>query len=317
VSERPAAGASAGLLTRLTLVAAIWGGTFIAGRVASMAMSAPAAALWRYLIAVVVLVAYVYWREGGLPRLSRQQWLGVTLLGATGVAAYNLCFMFGLERVSASRGALIVALNPAMTMVGGALFLGEPLTRARVFGIALALVGVAIVLGHGNPLGLFEGHVGLGELAMFGCVLAWSSYTLLGKRILAGMSPLVATTYAALTGALMLFVATLAANDLALPPASTQVWLALAFLGAFGTAVAFVWFYDGVRAIGPARTAIFINLVPVFAVGLGVALLGEPLEASMLVGGAIVVAGVWLLNRPSPAPVGASPAPSAGRQPCA
>jgi drug/metabolite transporter (DMT)-like permease len=317
VTDKAAAMLSPGLLVRLTLVAAIWGGTFIAGRVASMAMSAPAAALWRYVLAVLVLLAYVYWREGGLPRLSRAQWLGVTLLGATGVAAYNLCFMFGLERVSASRGSLIVALNPAMTMIGGALFLGEPLTRVRVLGIVLALTGVAIVLGHGNPLGLFEGHAGIGELAMFGCVLAWSSYTLLGKRILAGMSPLVATTYASLTGAALLFLATLVSGDLALPPASPQVWLALCFLGAFGTAVAFVWFYDGVRAIGPARTAIFINLVPVFAVGLGVLLLGEPLEASMLVGGAIVVAGVWLLNRPVAGRTPVATASRAERQPCA
>lgn len=291
------------LLAKLVAVAAIWGGTFIAGRVASLAMAAPTAALWRYLVASAALVAFVAWRERGLPRLTRDQWLGVTLLGASGVAAYNLFFMFGLERVPASRGSLIMALNPAVIMLGGVLFLGEPFTRARVAGIALALVGVAIVLGHGNPLGLFAGHVGIGEAALFGCVLSWATYTLVGKRVLAGLSPLVATTYAALVGTGLLALACAVSGDLAFPPSDAKVWIALGFLGVFGTAVGFVWFYDGVIAIGPARTAVFINLVPVFAIVFGVLLLGERVEAAMLVGGAIVVAGIWIINRPQAGPV--------------
>jgi drug/metabolite transporter (DMT)-like permease len=295
--------APSGLLLRLTAVAAIWGGTFIAGRVASLAMGAPEAALWRYVVACVVLVAFAFWREGGLPRLTRTQAIAVAFLGLTGIAAYNLCFMWGLERVPASRGSLIMALNPAAIMLGGALFLGEPLTRARVLGVVVALVGVAIVLGHGNPAELFTGHVGWGEGALFGCVLAWAAYTLIGKRVLGGLSPLAATTYASLAGVAFLLVANVFTGSLALPPAEPRVWVALLFLGAIGTALAFVWFYDGVLTIGPARTAVFINLVPVFAIAFGVLLLGEKLEAPMLIGGAIVVAGIYILNRhPAPAP---------------
>ena len=105
-------------------------------------MAPPAAALWRYLVASVALVGVAFLLEGGLPRLSGRQWLGVTLLGVTGVALFNLCFMYGLERVSASRASLIVALNPAATLIGAALFLREPLTRNKSVGIAVALVGV-------------------------------------------------------------------------------------------------------------------------------------------------------------------------------
>lgn len=283
---------------KLVLVATIWGGTFIAGRVAAGEMPAPTAALWRYLIACAALLLLSWRLEGGLPALSRQQSLGVVLLGMTGVAAYNLLFMFGLERVPASRGSLIMAFNPVATLLGAALFLGEPLTRYRFAGILLALLGVAIVLGHGHPLELFSGHVGIGELALFGCAMAWATYTLLGKRILQGLSPLAATTYAALTGTALLLIAAAASGDLFVPQASLKGWICLAYLGVFGTAVAFVWFYDGVKVLGPARTAVFINLVPVAAVTLGVLLLGEPLELSMLTGGALVILGVFIINRP-------------------
>jgi len=291
--------------SKLMLVAIIWGGTFIAGRVAANEMPAPTAALWRYLIACGALLLLSWRLEGGLPVLSRQQWVGVILLGMTGVAAYNLLFMFGLERVPASRGSLIMAFNPVATLLGAALFLGEPLTRYRVAGILLALLGVAIVLGHGHPLQLFTGHVGVGEVALLGCAMAWATYTLLGKRILQGLSPLAATTYAALTGVAILAIAAALSGDLIVPQASLIGWICLAYLGVFGTAVAFVWFYDGVKVLGPARTAVFINLVPVAAVTLGVLLLGEPLEMSMLSGGALVILGVFIINRPTP------PAPAA------
>ena len=284
---------------KLVLVAILWGGTFIAGRVAAAEMPAPTAALWRFLVASTALLALSWRLDGGLPALSRQQWIGVTLLGLTGVAAYNLLFMFGLERVPASRGSLIMAFNPVATLLGAALFLHEPLTRYRVVGILVALMGVTIVLGHGNPLNLFTGQVGIGEAALLGCSLAWVTYTLLGKSILRGLSPLAASTYAALTGTVVLALAAFVTGNLLVPQASLQGWASLVFLGVFGTAVAFVWFYEGVRAIGPARTAVFINLVPVAAVTLGVLLLGEPLELSMLTGGALVILGVFIINRPA------------------
>ena len=305
------ASATSALYAKLVAVAAIWGGTFIAARVVAPQMSAPAASLWRYIVATVALVAFVLVYERGLPRLDRRQWIGVVLLGATGVALYNLFFMAGLEKIPASRGSLIVALNPAVTLVAAAVLFGEPFTRMRVAGILVALFGVVLVLGHGNPLDLFRGRVGLGEVQIFCAVLSWAAYTLIGKRLLAALSPLAATTYAAICGTAILAVVTVLAGDLALPPSTWQAWTAFAFLGVFGTGVAFVWFYEGVRRLGPARTAVFVNLVPVFAIVLGVVLLGEHVDASMIVGGALVVAGVWLLNRPgtpavSPAAAGAA-----------
>ena len=283
---------------RLVLVATMWGGTFIAGRVAAAQMTAPMAALWRYVIATVALLALSFVIERGLPRLSRRQWIGVCMLGATGVMAYNLCFMFGMETVSASRGSLIIATVPAATLLGGALFLHEPLTLRRVTGVLIALLGVAVELGHGNPLMLFGGHSGIGEVALFGGVLAWAAYTLIGKRLLTEMSPLAATTYAALTGTVMLALVCAVNGDLMLPQVTYKAWFALAYMGVFGTAIAFVWFYDGVRAIGPARSMVFVNLVPIFAIAFAMLLLGETLEWSMVAGAALVIAGVFIINRP-------------------
>lgn len=299
LAAMPPASAPWPVYLKLVGVAAIWGATFVAGRIATAEMPASTAALWRYVFASLVLVVAAFALERGLPRLSARQWLGVTLLGATGVAAYNLCFMWGLKTVPAGRASLLVALNPAATLVGAALFFGERLTRRNVAGIVIALAGAAIVIGRGDPLALLRGGLGTGELLILGCVASWSAFTLVAKRLMAGLSPLAITVYASLTGTLMLAAATLLEGAAAVPhDASMAAWLALAFLGAFGTAVAFVWYNDGVRRLGAARAPVFINLVPVFAVVLGALLLGERIDASMVAGGVLVLAGVYTLNAP-------------------
>ena len=286
------------IYAKLVLGALFWGGAYVASRIATGEMTAIAAALWRYVVAAIALVGISFALDRGLPRLSGRQWVGVALLGATGVAIFNLCFMFGLERVTASRASLIMALNPAVTLLGAAWLLREPLTRRNAVGIAVALLGVLVVLSHGRPLTLLNGDIGIGDVVLLGCPVSWALYTLLGKTMLKGLSPIAATTYAALTGTAMLGTVAAVTGDLGVPTVSWRAWGAIAFVGFFSTAVAFVWFYEAVRSIGPARTSVFINLVPVSAITLGVLILGERVDVSIVAGGALIVFGVWLLNRP-------------------
>jgi drug/metabolite transporter (DMT)-like permease len=279
-------------------VPAIWGGTFIAGRVVALAVPAAVGALMRYVVALAALLVAVRWLEGGLPRLTRKQLLGTALLGATGILAYNLFFLGALARLPASRTSLIIALNPVVTISAASLLLGEHMSARRWLGVAIALLGVWIVVSRGDVLGSVGGAVGAGELLMFGGVCSWAAYTLIGRRVLEGLTPLAATTFASLWGTLMLaVVAAPQLPGLAVVAIDAQVLLSVLYLGVLGTAVAFVWYYQAVQRLGAARTVIFNNLVPLFGAGFGVLLLGEPLLPSMLVGGVIAVAGVMLVSR--------------------
>jgi len=283
---------------KLVAVPAIWGGTFIAGRILALALPAAVGSLLRYVVALAALVFAAHWLEGGLPRLTRRQLVGTVLLGATGILAYNLFFLGALARLPASRTSLIIALNPVVTIAAASLLLGERMSPRRWLGVAVALAGVWIVVSRGDVLGSVTGSVGVGELLMFGGVCSWAAYTLIGRRVLTGLTPLAATTYASLWGTAMLAVVAapdlLASEraDLTLP-----VVLSALYLGLLGTAVAFVWYYQAVQRLGASRTVIFNNLVPVFGATFGVLLLGEPLLPSMLLGGAVAVAGVMLVSR--------------------
>jgi drug/metabolite transporter (DMT)-like permease len=287
-----------GVYLRLAMVPAIWGGTFIAGRVLALALPPTVGALLRFAVACLALLIAAFALEGGLPRLDRRQLMATLALGATGVLAYNLLFLGALSRMPASRTSLIVALNPAVTIAAASLLFGERLSPVRWTGVGLALLGVWIVVTRGQPLAAAGEALGAGEWMMFGAICAWAAYTLIGRSVLAGLTPLAATTWAALFGTAMLLV--VAAPDLgqveraAITPG---VLAAVAYLGLLGTGLAFVWYYRALQVLGPSRTVIFNNLVPVFGAGFGVGLLGEPLTASMLLGGAIALTGVMIVTR--------------------
>ncbi len=288
-----------GIYLRLTCVPMLWGGTFIAGRVISAHLPPATAGFIRFVFATLALLAALHFTEGlrALTTLTRRQLLGTMALGATGILMYNLLFFTALSVLPAGRTSLIIALNPVVTLLLAAVLMGERLHFTRWLGVALALLGVWVVVTRGD-LSQIAQSVGKGELSMFGAVCAWAVYTLLGRKLLQGLSPVLATLWAAIWGTL--FLGLLALRDIPHVHAASftpEVWAGLVFLGVFGTAVAFVWYYEGIRQLGAARTVVFNNLVPIFGVLLGWLILGEALSVSLLVGGVMAVGGVFLVNR--------------------
>jgi drug/metabolite transporter (DMT)-like permease len=285
---------------KLVFVALCWGGTFIAGHVIAVAMPPGLAATCRFIVAVLMMFALVWKTEGGIPRLTRQQFLLTAALGATGIFAYNAFFFQALAMMPAGRTALFVSLNPVMTALLLALLFGERLGARKWAGIAIAFAGAAIIIARGDLLGAardLSSALGKGELFMLGAVLSWATYTIIGRSAMKTLSPLVSTSYASLWGLLML--AALAVPELPGFDWSRVTWPvfgALLYMGAFGTVIGFVWYYEGVKRIGASRAAIFTNLVPVFGVLLSALMLGEALTLSMVTGGLLAVAGVTLMN---------------------
>jgi drug/metabolite transporter (DMT)-like permease len=283
-------------------MAACWGGQFVAGRTVAPLLPPFTAGAIRIALALAILLLLVRVLEDGLPRLDGRGLAAMAALGFTGVFVWNACFFPALERVPAGRGALIMALNPVGTALGMALIFHERLTPVRWLGIVLAAAGAVVVISRGDLPSLFTGALGPGELALFGTVLAWVSYTLIGRGVLARISPLATTTWAAVFGGAMLAVAALFEQPwAAIAALPWRGWLSIGYIALFGTVLAFLFFSEGVRRIGASRTAIFINFVPVFGVTFAALVLGEPVLASMVVGGAMVIGGVLLTNRVRPA----------------
>lgn len=283
---------------KLIAAMAMWGGTWIAGRVIAQELSAPlAVASLRFVLSGLAVGGFMLLSEGRLPvPQTGGDWGLIWALGFFGIFLYGLCFFFGLQRIPAGRGALVVALNPVVIVITAWLIGKERMTLQKAIGSLIAFAGCLTVIGNGDPLALFHGTVGLGEWLIIGCVLSWAAYTFIGWQATHRFSPLATTLYASLSGAVLLGLAALVQGDIDPLAWSWRVWAGMGFLAIFGTAIAYTWFTDAVHRLGAGQASIFINLVPVFAVLQAAVLLDERLGLAVLAGGALVIAGVWLTS---------------------
>jgi drug/metabolite transporter (DMT)-like permease len=290
------------MYVKLLLTAVFWGGTFIAGRQVSQNLGPFSIAFLRFAVASAFLLGLTRIREGRLPLPGRGQIVPVVLLGMTGIFAYNVLFFKGLRLIEASRASLIVATCPAFIAVASTVLLKERFSFSKAIGIPLSVLGAVVVISKGHLSQLAAGGVGLGELCILGCVLSWVAYSLIGKVVMQRLSPLVAVSYSSLIGAAALFVPALFFDDLALNlrRASLTDWTSIVYLAVCGTVIGFVWFYEGVKAVGPTRAGLFINFVPISAVILAGVILRERMTWSLATGAALVLSGVYLTNRTQP-----------------
>ncbi len=287
------------IYVKLLLTAVFWGGTFIAGRIIAADIGPFSGAFLRFLFASALLLVCTQTIDGGLPRLTRSQIIPAILLGLTGVFAYNVLFLAGLKTVPAGRASVIIANNPVFLALLSALFFKEQLNLKKVTGILLSLTGAIIAITRGDPAMIWQGAFGHGEVLIFGCVASWVSYSLIGKKLMHELSPLAAVTYSALFGtAFLLLPAGLEGLSGDICRYSFTTWMGILYLSLFGTVIGFTWFYEGIKTIGPTRSGVFINFVPVSAIILACIMLGEELDVSLVLGVFLVTTGAFLTNRP-------------------
>jgi drug/metabolite transporter (DMT)-like permease len=295
-------GAEFGVHLRLVGMALLWGASWPAGRTLALAMPPFAGSAWRISLAAVLMLVWMAWKLRGWPALSPRQWMGLAIAGAVGVAGYAVFFMLALQRVEASRAAIVVTTNPVFVTLLAAWLFKEKFNARIALGLACAVLGAAIVLTQGAPWKLLVGDVGLGEWLLLGCIATWVGYTLIGRALLAGIDSLVATAVSVAFGTVLLWVATLAVEGPALAAGSLAAldmpgWISLVFLAVGSTVLAYAWYFRGVGALGAGTAASYISLVPVFGVASSALVLGERIDSSLLVGGLLAVIGVVITNR--------------------
>jgi len=273
-----------------------WGGNVVAARFLAVVHEPTVLAALRFSVASVALLIVLGirgdWRRRRLP-------IGypAIAIGALGVALFNVCFFDAMRTITAGRAALLSALFPILMAVITTCFFHEPITMRRRVGIAIALLGVALVLTD-NDHGILSLHLYEGDLFMLVAVLAWAGATLVGRYAFArseNQASLDMTATSTFCGTGILLALAWPRLPATLPLLATLSRSgALIYMGVFGSALAYVWYYDGVQRIGTMRASIFTNLEPLFGVFFGALLLGEPLGATLLIGAPLVLLGIFL-----------------------
>lgn len=277
----------------------IWGGTFVATKIALTEVS-PATIVWiRFGIGVLILgVTVLARRQFALPSWSDLAYLA--LLGFLGVTFHQWLQATGLQTAQATTTAWIVASTPVFIALLGWLVLKEKMGWARVGGIALAAVGVLLIVSKGNLSALIAGREGtIGDFLVFISAINWAVYTILSRRELARHPAARMMFYVMLMGWLFacIWIFGFGPGLSEIPHLSAKGWSAILMLGVFGSGLAYIAWYDALQALPASQLGVFLNIEPLVTLILAAPMIGEPITLISLIGGAIIIFGVWLVNR--------------------
>jgi drug/metabolite transporter (DMT)-like permease len=281
----------------LLVVMLIWGSAYVVTK-AGLVDVPPLVFAWlRFVVASLMLLPLALAR-GGLRRIPRPvPWRPLLLMAFFGIGIYYVLYNIGLVYTTASQGALMQSGLPAVIAIMALVWLHEHTTRRRLFGIALTIVGVVIVL-IGQPAGTESASNPLvGGALMFISMVSWAVYTIFAKRV-SSIDSTVVTTCVTILGAMMLLPAAIveaAFRPVELPPA--RAWISIVYLGAFPSAMAYLLFNRSLRDLDASQAGAYINLVPIVGAAFGVLFLRESLSIWAIGGGVLVLAGVWISTR--------------------
>lgn len=278
----------------MLVVCLIWGLNFSVTKGAFVRFPPLAFTAVRFAIASVLLVPLVRRIEGdgSLPAGALRR---LIVLGVVGNTLYQLGFISGLARTSASNSALILASMPSLVALLAAGLGFEPARRRVIGGVLVATAGVVlVVLAAGAGLG--QGEMA-GDLLTLGAVFCWAGYTLGLRDLPPGISPLRVTMVTTVAGAPGLILA--GAPDLVRMEwgeVGLAGWAALAYATLLSLVVAYLIWNRSVQLVGPSRTAIYMCITPLIAVVGAAVMLGERPRPLQAVGAGLILAGVLLVR---------------------
>ena len=278
-------------LTGLAFSSLCWAAAFIAGKVVMAEMTPLAAAAWRYAVATTVLIPFAIRQRPRRALAHAKAALAVLIL--SGGVVYPWLFFSALARTSATNTSLLIALNPVFTVLLVPL-IGERLSRQRLAGVALALIGAAVVITRGEL-----GHLGTlflnrGDLLAVAAAMTWAAFNLASRPVVTHLRPAVVNCVTYGVGGAALYALGASESPLAQLRSATPVACGgIVLMAVLSSVLAGQLFLTGVRTLGVGRTVVFVYLVPVLTAALSALLLGEQLAPSQVVGGVAVLSGVY------------------------
>jgi drug/metabolite transporter (DMT)-like permease len=274
-----------------------WAANIVAVKEGLTGFTASALTQLRVGGAAVLFAAIYFWRHGPPRlRLTRREWGFMALVAMSGVTFNQLFFIGGVARSSVAHAGLIVALGPVMVLVLSCLLRLEVLTVPKFLGMLISFAGVAVLtFGMGARA---NGSYWKGDLILLAGSAVFALYTILVKEAadrydavtLNGVAYAMGLMLLAPFGAHSLF-------DVRWESVPSAAWWGLTYAIVFGSVVPYLIFAVAMTELTAARVAAFAYIQPVIATGLGIWLLHETLTLRLVLGGILIIAGVYITER--------------------
>ena len=276
----------------------VWGASFIATKIAVGEVS-PITVVWiRFAMGIPILfIAVSSRKQFAFPTGS--EWLYFILLGFLGISFHQWLQSTGLKTAQATTTAWIVATSPAFIAILAWLFLKEKLNFIQTFGIALAMCGVLIVVSKGHLSSLIINQFGsVGDILILISALNWAIFSILSRRGLQTHPSTRLTFWIMTIGWLIVSIPFFTGGNLAeLPLLDSRGWWALIFLGIFTTGLAYIAWFDALAQLPAAQTGAFLFIEPPASMVVAAIVLKEHVTLTAIIGGVVIILGIWLVNR--------------------
>ena len=252
----------------------------------------------RMIYSAPFFLAIAWWsgRRPGARPIAASDWRALITLGFIGYYFSSLLDFFGLQYISAALERLVLFLNPTIVVVLSAVFLGKPITRRAVIALVLAYAGIALCVWQNLSIGGGLHATALGVGLVFASAFLYAFYLVGSGQVIArlGSSRFIAWAMLASTVFVLIhFALTRPLAALAVPPSVHRLTLAMAI---FSTVLPTWLIAESIRRMGANAASLVGSLGPVFTIGIGAVVLGEPVFALQLAGAALVLAGVMLVT---------------------
>lgn len=286
----------------MVITALFWSGAFIAGKMAVNVFGPLTLTFLRFLLALPFIFLLLWFKEPRAFVPGKEQVKPLVILGLIGTLGYHFFFFLALHHTSAINSSIIGATNPVVTTVLAVLFFNERVSTIRSIGVGISLFGVFSVITGLDLEMLSNLNFNIGDIYMALGVLCFSSYALLSRKYMKKyrLSPLTTTAYTFLVCTVISLVLSLVLEQPvdAFGSAGPKVWLEILYMAVLASVVGYYLQLNAIKTIGAPRTAMFINLVPVFTIFLASVILGESITIFKLVCALTIIAGVYLALKP-------------------
>jgi drug/metabolite transporter (DMT)-like permease len=288
-------GAAFGLSDALMLAAAVmWGANFSIIKIALRELTPGGFNGVRMIMtSLLFFVLLVFSGEGF--RIERRDFWKLAAIGITGNALYQIAFIHGVSLTTASNTSLILSTSPVFVALLGSLLRIERIHWAAWLGILVSFTGLYMVIAAQDGGIRFSSANIRGDLFIFFGTILWAAYTVFSKPFLERLSPLKFSAVTVWFGTLV--YVPLTAGDVAAvrwASVSWSAWVCVLLSSLFGFVLGYIIWYNSVKKVGNAKTAIYSNLTPVFTALFAAAFLGEVFRPAQLAGAAVILTGVYL-----------------------
>ena len=284
------------ILTTVT----IWGGSFAATKLA-LAQAEPMLILWLRLVIGMPVLFVGICLEGSLRLPTKSEALPLFLMGFQGIFFHQAIQSYAKKTAGAANANWMMIASPALVAILSRIFLKEKISKTGIFGLIFSAIGVLLVIGLGTRRTATTGSFGsTGDMIMLFSVLNWAVFLVISRGALKTDLPPAFVIFWEMFFSLIsatIFVYTIGSDFSVIPSFTLGTWSALVFLGAFSSALAYLFWFQALAAFPVAKVVVFQFIQPIAGVIIAYFLIGERFTIWLFIGGAMILSGVWLVNR--------------------